>query len=273
MIEVARKQTKELDMRVQPEVKTQGPEPAKPVVPKKVSNPASLLFPVTKLVIDLRDDSSSDSDHDGEESWIRDSIGPSIDSLLKSARQTVENKDVVMSKALSQFLPHNQQEEYNRLKQEIVRRENHLLKNGVNKKTPHATKPDDCSNNILSNANLACQSSDSSKLPVSKSPISGSANLIVRTEPEQVQVEGDSPVTKENIVATTLGVQANADSNPTTSSRDISDTEKAPVTKVPSLKQQLLLKKYVICTFKYLHNCFWNNEIFVLLFFICIFPL
>jgi len=235
-------------MRVQPEVRMQGPETAKPVAPKKVSNPASLLFPVTKLVIDLRDDSSSDSDHDGEESWMRDSIGPSIDSLLKSARQTVENKDVVMSKALSQFLPHNQQEEYNRLKQEIVRRENHLLKNGVNKKTPDATKPDDCSNNILSNANVAFQSSDSSKIPVSKSPILDSASLIVRTEPEQVQVEGDS-VTKENIVVTTVGIKANADSNPTSSSRDISDTEKAPVTKVPSLKQQLLLKKYVICIF------------------------
>lgn len=216
-------------MRVQSEVKTQGTEPAKPVALKKTSNPASLLFPIPKLVIDLRDDSSDD----GEESWIRDPIGSSIDSLLKSARQTVENKDTVMSKALSQFLPHNQQEEYNRLKQEIVRRESHLLKNGVNKKTTDET----------------CQSSDSSKLPISNSPTFDSANIIVRTEPEQVQVEADI-VVKESNVLIPLGVKAIVNSTQnnsnSTTSRNISDTEKTSTNKVSSLKQQLILKKYAL---------------------------
>jgi hypothetical protein len=78
-----------------------------------------------RLVIDLRNDSSDSSDED-------DGVESSITALLKSARQTVEEKSSVIPHALS-HLPRNQQEEYQRLKQEIVRRENRLMKQGASK--------------------------------------------------------------------------------------------------------------------------------------------
>jgi hypothetical protein len=60
-------------------------------------------------------------------------VQSSITALLKSARQTVEEKSSIVPNALS-HLPRNQQEEYQRLKQEIVRREK--MKQGASKVSP-----------------------------------------------------------------------------------------------------------------------------------------
>ncbi|XP_046444069.1 nucleolar protein dao-5-like isoform X3 [Daphnia pulex] len=134
LIEVARKQTKELEVQMQPEEKdTKAEEPAVPNLAFERRNQAtkipskSVHIPkADRLVIDLRNDSSDSSDED-------DGVQSSITALLKSARQTVEEKSSIVPNALS-HLPRNQQEEYQRLKQEIVRREK--MKQGASKVSP-----------------------------------------------------------------------------------------------------------------------------------------
>lgn len=134
LIEVARKQTKELEVQMQPEEKdTKAEEPAVPNLAFERRNQAtkipskSVHIPkADRLVIDLRNDSSDSSDED-------DGVQSSITALLKSARQTVEEKSSIVPNALS-HLPRNQQEEYQRLKQEIVRREK--MKQGASKASP-----------------------------------------------------------------------------------------------------------------------------------------
>lgn len=136
LIEVARKQTKELEVQMQPEEKdAKAEEPAVPNLAFERRNQAtkiptkSVHIPkADRLVIDLRNDSSDSSDED-------DGVQSSITALLKSARQTVEEKSSIVPHALS-HLPRNQQEEYQRLKQEIVRRENRLMKQGASKVSP-----------------------------------------------------------------------------------------------------------------------------------------
>ena len=128
---MARKQTKELEVQIQPEPKdVKIDEVVQPVVERRTqaakSAPKSIHIPkADRLVIDLRNDSSDSSDED-------DRVEVSITALLKTARQTVEEKVSVIPHALS-HLPRNQQEEYQRLKQEIVRRENRLMKQGTSK--------------------------------------------------------------------------------------------------------------------------------------------
>lgn len=136
LIEVARKQTKELELELPPELasKTDVSVAAHPPMAnvfdkrmnnnnnKHVAKPMLVIPKADRLVIDLRDDSSDSDDEEEEEEKERDRVEVSIANLLKTARQTVEEKVAVLPHALS-HLPRNQQEEYQRLKQEILRRE------------------------------------------------------------------------------------------------------------------------------------------------------
>lgn len=136
LIEVARKQTKELEVQMQPQEK--GVKAEEPVMlnlvferrnqATKIPSKCVQIPKADRLVIDLRNDSSDSSDED-------DGVQSSITALLKSARQTVEEKSSIVPHALS-HLPRNQQEEYQRLKQEIVRRENQKIKQGASKVSP-----------------------------------------------------------------------------------------------------------------------------------------
>lgn len=103
------------------------PPSVKPTAPTLTRKQVPLVIPkADRLVINLQEDSSSEED-DGDE----DNVVNSITALLKSARQTVEQKDAAStqaapSAALAQdmsLLPQNKQEEYQRLKMELVRRE------------------------------------------------------------------------------------------------------------------------------------------------------
>ncbi|KAK4036974.1 hypothetical protein OUZ56_029019 [Daphnia magna] len=134
LIEVARKQTKDLEVQMQPEQKDKKvdePLMLNPVIerrnlPTKVPLKPIHIPKADRLVIDLRNDSSDSSD---EEEY---NVESSIAALLRTARQTVEERNAAIPHALS-HLPRNQQEEYQRLKQEILRRENQLLKQGASK--------------------------------------------------------------------------------------------------------------------------------------------
>lgn len=95
---------------------------------KPVSKPLHIPK-ADRLVIDLRDDSSDSSDEE------QDRVEISIAAFLKTARQSVEEKNSTIPNALS-HLPRNQQEEYQRLKQEIFRRENKLMMQGGSKSSP-----------------------------------------------------------------------------------------------------------------------------------------
>lgn len=129
---MARKQTKDLEVQVQPDQKVKKadePPMMNPVFerrnpPSKVPQKPIHIPKADRLVIDLRDDSSDSSDDE------EDMVESSIVALLKTARQTVDEKNSSIPHALS-HLPRNQQEEYQRLKQEILRREN--LKQGASK--------------------------------------------------------------------------------------------------------------------------------------------
>ena len=246
-------------MRVLPELKTQGAEPVRALSVKslKISNPSSLLFPIPKLVINLRDDSSSDSsDHDDG-----DPIDSSIASLLKSARRTVENKDVVASKAALSHLPHNQQEEYHRLKQEIIRRESHqkmALKNGNNSKLLKVTSKVKDLSAISAVVSLADVNSISKQTPIpTSSTIQGlkspAKTMCLETPDRTEPTEGEQPnaesiLLKESEIDVSFSVPKNTTANqtnpnPTTSSLP-RDPQTPTLSKVASLKQQLLLKKY-----------------------------
>ncbi|XP_057376813.1 nucleolar and coiled-body phosphoprotein 1-like isoform X2 [Daphnia carinata] len=134
LIEVARKQTKDLEVQMQPEQKDKRvdePPLLNPVIERRNPPTKAPLKPIhipkaDRLVIDLRNDSSDSSD---DEEYNMEN---SISALLKTVRKTVEEKNAAIPHALS-HLPRNQQEEYQRLKQEIRRRENELLKQGAPK--------------------------------------------------------------------------------------------------------------------------------------------
>lgn len=134
LIEVAKKQTKELEGEIESEQnKLKFDQPLQPAFEKRnlaqKNIPKSIQIPkADRLVIDLRNDSSDSSDSED------DSVRISIANLLKTARQTVEEKVSVIPHAMS-HLPRNQQEEYQRLKQEILRRESQLAKQGIPKVT------------------------------------------------------------------------------------------------------------------------------------------
>lgn len=119
-------------MQIQPEPKdVKAGEVVPPVFERRNQATKTVSKPIhipkaERLVIDLRNDSSDSSDDED------DRVEVSITALLKTARQTVEEKVSVIPNALS-HLPRNQQEEYQRLKQEILRRENRLMKQGTTK--------------------------------------------------------------------------------------------------------------------------------------------
>ena len=166
-----------------------------------------------RLVIDLRNDSTDDSSDE-------DVVGDSITALLKSARQTVEMKDAEnVPRALS-HLPLHQQEEYQRLKQEIVRRQNRL----VNQTAP--------SPNNQTNLNQLAAISNAERIHSPQPPKPDELNTVVKEKEKQIP-----DLIPTNIFpSTTPRVSPPVSSNP------------APVPAVPSprmlaLKQQLVRKK------------------------------
>lgn len=167
-------------MQMQPEPKdVKAGEVAPPVFERRNQTTKTVSKPIhipkaERLVIDLRNDSSDSSDDED------DRVEVSITALLKTARQTVEEKISVIPNALS-HLPRNQQEEYQRLKQEILRRENRLMKQGATKtstlvqsQSDNLPKSDDPSENCI----------DKLVVPESSlvSSISDKSNTIVPTQ-------------------------------------------------------------------------------------------
>ena len=184
--------------------------------------------------------------------------------MLFRSRRTVENKDVVISQALS-HLPHNQQEEYHRLKKEIIRRESHLMKNGNNNKNNKVvTKVKDLSNVTtgvsLSSANLTSKIPIPMKAPTNQRPQSPAKTTGLETpfrmDPEQLQ--GEISHLKESEIAVPLSAQENTTAhrstpNPTTPSSS-RDTQALTSTKVSSLKQQQLLRKLANFYYTFLYT-------------------
>lgn len=155
LIDVAQKQAKELEMRAQSEKAIskaadiepipQSLTPAAPtphfvaanknvLVKSSSQQLSSLSIPIAdRLVINLGQDSSSDEDD------VDESVADSITALLKSARQSVEQKDAAKAAALVQdmsVLPPNKQEEYQRLKMELERLQNCRLERRRQQQAP-----------------------------------------------------------------------------------------------------------------------------------------
>jgi len=305
LIAVALKQTKELEMKTQTEVQqpepvvviqpTQVPlvktsplppplPPIKPTAPTLTRKQVPLVIPkADRLVINLQEDSSSDEEYGDE-----DNVVNSITALLKSARQTVEQKDAAStqgapSAAVAQdmsLLPQNKQEEYQRLKMELVRRENMRLQ-----QQQPTTSPTSSRNLMLTQSqsdNIPKKSSDHQTVdnpsiivpPSSEMPSSlPAAPVRANTNPVAISVDsyqGSSVVlktvvpisspengAKENRLAKNSSViqkssSVSSVSNlPTQSSAPVKSPQVKPaesaasVAKMAVIKEQLAKKKYV----------------------------
>lgn len=236
LIEVGRKHTKEPEIQASASKQLVEPQTAakeKPTVAAKTisapskKSPTPIQIPIAeRLIIDLRNDSSESEDDEFEDS---------ITALLKSARQTVESKDVSKEKSVIpqvlSHLPRNQQEEYQRLKEEIFRRESQRVNRG-SKQVP-SPLPE-------ANNDLPVKSENSSVLPLLETPVVNS---------EQMALSLTSNVSAESVKGGELTEKpkpSTAVSNklPVSSLKDstkLTETTSSP--RQSSLKQQLLRKK------------------------------
>lgn len=127
-----------------------------PVIPK-----------ADRLVINLQEDSSDSSDAE------EDSVVNSITALLKSARQTVEKteqRDAASTVQDVSALPRNKQEEYQRLKQELIRRQNIRLQQQQNSSSIRtAMLTQSQTDNIPKTQSPTPASSSTDRLPVQQS--------------------------------------------------------------------------------------------------------
>lgn len=236
LIEVARKKTKELEMQTSAGKEVEEAQVAPKEIPAVTvkttqaplkKSPTPVHIPIAeRLIIDLRND-SSDSEDDGFED--------SITAFLKSARQTVESKDVSKEKSVIpqvlSHLPRNQQEEYQRLKEEIFRRENQRVKQG-SKQVPSPLAE--------TNNDPSEKSENSSVPPLPEKPVVNSEQSVVSlTSNHSAASVKESESNGKPKLSTTVSKKL-----PVNSSKDPSKSaESTSSPRQSSLKQQLLRKK------------------------------
>jgi hypothetical protein len=218
LIEVARKQTMESESLQIPEPKTSDSATAartesKPEVENRhtappLKNPLLAIPKADRLVIDLRNDSDSSSD-EGETA-----VEDSITALLKSARQTVEKKaDIAQSipQALS-HLPRHQQEEYQRLKQEILRREQNRLLQSQHASSKPATptgQTEESNSDVATSTPAASTTSNAApRVIVANIPQQPAASKMAvapvssTLQPEEVAKENTKTITRPGALST-----------------------------------------------------------------------
>ena len=206
---------------------------SKPVQPTKKSSTPIQIPIAERLIIDLRNDSSDSSDDDDN------GFEDSVTALLKSARQTVESKDLTTSQAIPQVLSHlprNQQEEYQRLKEEIFRRENQRVKGSKPVPSPlMEANNDPVANTPVDNAPVALAPSPKDKV-AEKS-----------VEQQSVNVKSDENVVpdlnsneKAKAISTTPN-QLGASNSLKDAGAKAAESSTSP--RLHPLKQQLLRKK------------------------------
>ena len=290
---MALKQTKELEKKTavsQEPAETNVPNgdaakapPAptpRPAAVVKIPSQLPVIPKADRLVINLQEDSSDSSGSEEE-----DNVVNSITALLRSARQTVEKtekKEAASTLQDMSVLPRNKQEEYQRLKQELIRRQNirlqqqeqqtpspsgrnAMLTQSQSDNIPKCQSP--CPANSTSPQPQSSVSSLSSLASTSAAPVANSAGPLKK----KLNTQSVSPLlsptaaggSKENQLA--KGNDSNSTgssipSSPVAESRNESPAKAAAVTtsnsispaRIAAIKEQLTRKRFVATFKKYL---------------------
>lgn len=239
LIEVAKKQTMEV-MKPLPSASDLKPEPVaeetKPVeikIQKPVPKVIPLMIPIPKaerLIIDLRPDSSDSSSEDEEENAVE----CSIDSLLKTARKTVEQKGAALPEAMAR-LPKHRQEEYQRLRQEILRRENNRFLQHSSKASP---SPQQCPEEVAQETNPTIVVLDQNLT----SAVNSSSQATAQEEASVVEImevppAGQVPSAKKSALKNGF---------PDVSKENVAaNSPSSPNVKLAAFRNQIIHKKYV----------------------------